>query len=160
MGLTLLLVGLSAATLLWFWNHIAYFFQTRTIPWVRERLGNRAGDLLANLISFVDTGATYIRRAVRRGYRWLCQNILRVKSKYKQENAYEAIQETSTILTNEQGGYEEIVVTKTIPVDELPNDARRRLIAHNQAEIDDLEQLKEKIKARAEQEEIELENAA
>ncbi|MBR4834977.1 MAG: hypothetical protein IKU86_11710 [Thermoguttaceae bacterium] len=160
MAVLLFLVGLSAATVLWFWNNIVFFFQTRAIPWTRARLGERAADLLANLISFVDRGATFIRRKIRGGYRWLCQNILRVKSKYKQENPFEATQETSMIMTDGQGGYEEIVLTKTIPVDELPDDARRRLIARNEAEIDDLEQLKKKIKERAHKEEIELENAA
>ncbi|MBP3557778.1 MAG: hypothetical protein J6K20_08775 [Thermoguttaceae bacterium] len=158
----LLLFVLPAALALWFWNKIVFFFQTRMLPWVRSHIGNSAADLLTNLIMFADNAATCVRRTIRKGYRWLCENILGMKTKYSQDNASTVIRTTTTFVKNEDGTYTEVISTEEILRDDVPANARIEILKGRTepVEIDDLNELKTKIKKRAEEEEIELEAAA
>ena len=157
----LLLIGLPAAVMLWFWNKIVFFFQTRLIPWVRSRLGNGAADMLANLVAFLDKGATFVRRAVRQGYRWLCQNVFGMKSKYAQTGPGSVVVTTETYVMDENGNFVKVTSTETAHSDDVPADARKELLKNNgAAEVDDLNELKNRIKERAAEEGIELEAAA
>ncbi|MBR2005034.1 MAG: hypothetical protein IKK39_14655 [Thermoguttaceae bacterium] len=163
MSLTLALIvgGVIAAGMLYFWNQIVFFFQTRMIPWVRARLGNGSADLLANLVAFADKGATFVRRNVRAGYRWLCNNILGLKSTYSPKNAAEVTKVTEGYIYQGNDQYEHFSSVETVKVDDLPPEARKNMIKNNcPAEVDDLDALKTRIKKRAEEEGIELEAAA
>ncbi len=157
----LLLIGVPLALALWFWNKIVFFFQTRMIPWVRSHIGNSAADLLANLIAFVDNAATFVRRTIRKGYRWVCENILGMKTKYSQVDHHIVEIVQRTFVKDENGNYVEVTVKTPTPRDEVPANARGAIMKNGgTVEINDLDELKNKIKKRAEEEGIELEAAA
>ena len=157
----LLLLGVPLAVMLWFWNKIVFFCQTRLIPWVRSRLGNNAADMLANLIAFLDKGATFVRRNIRQAYRWLCQNVFGMKSKYAQTGPNTVVITAETYVMDENGNFVKVTSTETAASDDVPAEVRKELLKYGgAAEIDDLNEMKNKIKARAAEEGIELETAA
>ncbi len=157
----LLIIG--TGTLLYFWHNIIHYFQNTVIPWVREKMGDSHANVLAKIISYADNGATFTRRQVKAGWQWLRHNLLGAESKYEQISP-STCKVTSKVYVTEGNGQTVGVHTVEHEQDwsELPSAVRERMIKNNESNvtINDQDILEDQYKKQAENQGVEIENAA
>ena len=160
-------IALTAATALawfgykavvWLWRRIAYFCQKTVIPWVKSVWGQTAGDILANVVYYVDRSVTFGERAVRTARRWLRAKLAKLTTSYTKVGPSTVETRSETILRNDDGSGNCRVEERTLDWSELPAEIRAKIL-ETQAPVvvDDRDVLLDKFDKAAQENGIELE---
>lgn len=144
--------------LVWLWRRIAYFFQTTIIPWVKSVLGPTAGDILANVVYYVDRSVTFGERAVRAARRWLRAKLAKSTTTYAKVGPATVEATSETILLNDDGSGECRVEEQKLDWCELPPEIRAKILERQApVVVDDRDVLLDKFDKAAQENGIELE---
>ena len=155
-----LLVILGAAVLLsHYWPQLANWMSQSLIPWVREKAGETAGNLLETLVVWLDKGLVPVLAQVRKAWKFLRERILRLRRTYTKNSADTVMLSTETILVDESGNAVRRVEEEEIDWALLPEDVREAMIKQGQqpAEVDVKALFEHKARERAAEDGIDLE---
>lgn len=159
--ITLALVISVAVAILSFWPHIVSFLSERVIPWIRERVSNQAGEIMADLLTYADRGATAVRRSVRELWKRFRGIVVSSKMQIEQTGANTAIATTTTIVQDEAGElWKAKPVEERIGWDDIPEAIRSEFLSQNTkvGSLDLVAAVKEKVSKRAAMEGMTLTN--
>jgi len=134
---TLILVGglLAAATVaLWPW--IVSFFAATVIPSLRNKASARVADSVAELITWLDTGASPVRSTVRQCIRAFQETVLGIKTEYTKTSAETATRKTETLIRMEDGKIAKTTVTDEVSYADLPEEIRLEMMRQNKAKAE------------------------
>lgn len=141
---------LGIGGLLYFWNYIVHFFQTKVIPWFSLKFGKTAAECLVNIIRFADMTACMARKAIRASWNWFQAKFLRMKTKYIRDNSRIHIQ-TETIYQNIDGDIIKRIEESIDDFVNIPANVRTEMMRTGATEIttDSKELLEHKFLERA-----------
>lgn len=159
--ITITLIISAAVATLSFWPHIVSFLSEQIIPWIRERVSNQAGEVIADLLTYADRGATAVRRSVRELWKRFRGIVVSSEMHVEKTGANTAIATTTTIVRDEAGQ-----LWKTNPVEEriewaeIPEAIRSEFIRQNTkvGSLDLVAAVEAKVRERATMEGMTLTN--
>jgi hypothetical protein len=155
-----LLVLLGAVALLAnYWPQLVDWCSRSLIPWVREKAGEKAGDLLQTLVVWLDKGLVPVLAQIRRAWTFVRERILRLQRTYTKTSSDTVQVSTETILVDESGNAVRRVEEEEIDWALLPEDVREAMIKQGKqpAEVDVKALIEHKARERAKEEGIDLE---
>ncbi|MBP3557779.1 MAG: hypothetical protein J6K20_08780 [Thermoguttaceae bacterium] len=152
------LAWFGSKALHWLWRQIVYFCQTKLIPWVKKILGQTAGDVLANIVHYIDNGVVFSAQAVRAARVWLRAKLAKLTTSYVKVGPSTVERSCETILRNDDGSGQCLVETRKLDWCELPPEIRAK-IRETQASVvvDDRDILITKFDEKAEENGVALE---
>ncbi|MBR2005035.1 MAG: hypothetical protein IKK39_14650 [Thermoguttaceae bacterium] len=143
---------------LWLWRQLVYFCQTKLVPWMKKTFGQTAGDVLANIVYYIDNGVVFSAQAVRAARAWLRAKLAKLTTSYVKVGPSTVERSCETILRNDDGSGECRVETRKLDWSELPPEIRAKIReTHAPVVIDDRDVLLTRFDEKAEENGVVLE---
>lgn len=122
-----------------FWPWIVEFFTDRVIPWARQFCGTRIGDIMAEMLAWLNGKVNPLRARIRQLIATFKENFLGIKTTFTKVSSIETKAETVTLIQREDGQIVEKVLTRTVPWEYLPDEVCSEMIRQQKkaALIDD-----------------------
>ena len=114
---------LVAGAFVYFWNDIRDFITENICP----RLAPSVGQVIRNFMAQLDRPMSAARRAIRDGWEYFRQNILRCETTYTKTSSVTATKKTETFV-NENGRCKKIVETEYVDWEDLPDSVRHEML--------------------------------
>jgi hypothetical protein len=128
--ITIIIIS-AAVAVLSFWPYIVSFLSEQVIPWIRERVSEQVGDIIADLLTYADRGATGVRRSVKELWRRFRGVLVSSNMKVERIDASTAKAQTTTLIRDEAGQVWKTTTDERVSWSEIPDEIRTEFIRQN-----------------------------
>ena len=158
-ALTYLVLGaLALVALAFLWNHLVHFLQRVILPFCRKILGERIGNLLTELVVFLDGKVCPAREVLVSAWQSFQHSVLGIRQTYRRVSPSTVEEVTLAHLRTNDNKVAVQTSTRTLSWAEVPADIREQMAraAKEEVNVNAKEVVAERFKERVEEEGIEL----
>jgi hypothetical protein len=140
------------------WEEIVDYFSRYLIPKIREYFGDTVGDIVAEVITFIDKGVCTAKRIISKLWKQFKAIVLSVKTYFEKIGSNEVKIKKESYINKQDGKAYKVISEEVVEWKDLPDEIRAEMLKHNTniAMTDDMEILEHKFQERAKEMAIEL----
>lgn len=141
--------------MLYFWPRILDFMQKTVQPFLERHLG--PSEWFTDLLVFVDKGISPVRRRLRDLWTQFKSVIVRNKSTFTRKEAGVYVKTTESVIRISADKGRRVVTEEDVYFDDMPAACREAIIRTGQAECDDKQLFRERVKETCAKQNIDFE---